>query len=152
MLAWEEAKRNGRTYDAPWYVKATLEDPINKKKKEQMIYIGDIPLMTSRGTFVINGVERVIVNQLIRSEGVLFTGEISPVTGQYLAGAKVLPRSGVWLEIETSRTGVISVRIDRKRKITITTLLRPPRRVDAYSTNRLRSSSVMIFSSRSRTN
>jgi DNA-directed RNA polymerase subunit beta len=123
-ISVEEAKRNGRTYDAPWYVKATLEDPINKKKKEQMIYIGDIPLMTTRGTFVINGVERVIVNQLIRSEGVLFTGEVSPVTGQYLAGAKVLPRSGVWLEIETSRTGVISVRIDRKRKITITTLLR----------------------------
>ena len=63
-------------------------------------------------------------NQLIRSEGVLFGGENSPVTGQFLAGAKILPRSGVWLEFETSRTGVISLRIDRKRKITATTLLR----------------------------
>ncbi|NMB69951.1 DNA-directed RNA polymerase subunit beta [candidate division WWE3 bacterium] len=119
-----EALRNGRTYDAPWYVTATLEDPIRKQKKEQVIYMGDIPLMTPRGTFIINGVERVVINQLIRSEGVLFTGENSPITGEFLAGAKILPRSGVWLEIETSRTGIISVRIDRKRKITVTTLLR----------------------------
>ncbi len=123
-ISIEEAKRTGRTYDAPWYVKATIEDPINKKKKEQNIYMGDIPLMTPRGTFIISGVERTIVNQLIRSEGVLFDGEYSPVTGQFLAGAKILPRSGVWLEFETSRTGVISLRIDRKRKITSTTLLR----------------------------
>jgi DNA-directed RNA polymerase subunit beta len=123
-ISIEEAKRTGRTYDAPWYVKATIEDSIAKKKKEQNIYMGDIPLMTERGTFIINGVERTIVNQLIRSEGVLFDGEYSPVTGQFLAGAKVLPRSGVWLEFETSRTGVLSLRIDRKRKITATTLLR----------------------------
>jgi len=119
-----DALRNGRTYDAPWYVTATLEDPIRKQKKEQVIYMGDIPLMTPRGTFIINGVERVVINQLIRSEGVLFTGENSPITGEFLAGAKILPRSGVWLEIETSRTGIISVRIDRKRKITVSTLLR----------------------------
>ncbi len=123
-LTIEDAKRTGRNYDAPWYVKATIEDPILKKKKAQQIYMGDIPLMTARGTFVISGVERTIVNQLIRSEGVLFTGEPSPVTGQFLAGAKVLPRSGVWLEFETSRNGVVSVRIDRKRKITATTILR----------------------------
>jgi DNA-directed RNA polymerase subunit beta len=123
-ISIEEAKRTGRTYNAPWYVKATIEDPITKKKKEQNIYMGDIPLMTERGTFIVSGVERTIVNQLIRSEGVLFDGEYSPVTGQFLAGAKILPRSGVWLEFETSRTGVLSLRIDRKRKITATTLLR----------------------------
>jgi DNA-directed RNA polymerase subunit beta len=123
-ISIDEAKRTGRTYDAPWYVKATIEDPLIKKKKEQNIYMGDIPLMTERGTFIISGVERTIVNQLIRSEGVLFDGEYSPVTGQFLAGAKILPRSGVWLEFETSRTGVLSLRIDRKRKITATTLLR----------------------------
>ncbi|OGC69348.1 hypothetical protein A2415_04400, partial [candidate division WWE3 bacterium RIFOXYC1_FULL_39_7] len=123
-LTVEDALRNGRTYDAPWYVKAIIEDPIKKQKKHQTMYMGDIPLMTKRGTFIINGVERVVINQLIRSEGVLFTGEFSPITGQFLAGAKVLPRSGVWLEFETSRSGVISVRIDRKRKITATTLLR----------------------------
>ncbi len=123
-ISIEEAKRTGRTYDAPWYVKATIEESITKKKKEQNIYMGDIPLMTERGTFIISGVERTIVNQLIRSEGVLFEGEYSPVTGQFLAGAKILPRSGVWLEFETSRMGVLSLRIDRKRKITATTLLR----------------------------
>ncbi|HBY10147.1 DNA-directed RNA polymerase subunit beta [candidate division WWE3 bacterium RIFOXYC2_FULL_42_13] len=119
-----EAKRTGRTFDAPWYVKATIEDPLTKKKKVSNIYMGDLPLMTQRGTFVISGVERTIVNQLIRAEGVLFTGEPSPVTGQFLAGAKILPKSGVWLEFETSRNGVLSVRIDRKRKIAVTTLLR----------------------------
>jgi DNA-directed RNA polymerase subunit beta len=123
-LSVDDALRNGRTYDAPWYVKATLEDPIRKLKKAQNIYMGDIPLMTKKGTFVINGVERVSISQIIRAEGVLFTGEISPITGQYLGGAKVLPRSGVWLEFETSRAGVLTVRIDRKRKITATTLLR----------------------------
>lgn len=120
----EEAKRTGRTYDAAWYVQASIEDPITKKKKVNEIYMGDIPLMTDQGTFIINGVERIVISQLIRSEGVLFGGENSPVTGQFLAGAKVLPKSGVWLEFETSRTGVITLRIDRKRKITATTLLR----------------------------
>lgn len=123
-LSVEEAIRTGRTYEAPWYLKATLEDKISKKSKDQKIYMGDIPLMTTKGTFIINGVERVIINQLIRSEGVLFTGAPSPITGQFLAGAKLLPKNGAWLEIETSRNGVISVKIDRKRKMTITTLLR----------------------------
>jgi len=123
-ISIDDAKRTGRTYDAAWYVQATIEDPITKKKKVNEIYMGDIPLMTEQGTFVINGVERIIISQLIRSEGVLFGGEHSPVTGQFLAGAKVLPKSGVWLEFETSRTGVITLRIDRKRKITATTILR----------------------------
>jgi DNA-directed RNA polymerase subunit beta len=123
-LSVSEAKGTRRTYDAPWYLKATIEDPLSKKKKSQNIYIGDIPLMTKEGTFIVNGVERVVVNQLTRAEGVLFIGENSPITGQFLAGAKILPRSGVWLEFETARSGVISVRIDRKRKLTATTLLR----------------------------
>lgn len=123
-ISLEEAKRTGRTYDAAWYVKATIEDPITKKKKVNEIYMGDIPLMTDQGTFIINGVERIVINQLIRAEGVLFDGDYSNVTGQFLAGSKVIPRSGVWLEFETSRTGVITLRIDRKRKITATTLLR----------------------------
>jgi DNA-directed RNA polymerase subunit beta len=120
----EEALHLGRSYEAPWYLTATVKDPLNKKEKSQEIYMGDVPLMTERGTFIINGVERVIVSQLIRSEGVLFTGETSPVTGQLFGGAKVLPLHGVWLEISTSKRGLISVRIDRKRKIAITTLLR----------------------------
>ncbi len=120
----ENAIKTGRTYDAPWYLKATLTDPIAKKEKKQTIYMGDIPLMTPMGTFIVNGVARVVVNQLIRSEGVLFTGATSPTTGKFLAGAKVLPKNGAWLEIETSRTGVMHVKIDRRRKMTITTLLR----------------------------
>jgi DNA-directed RNA polymerase subunit beta len=114
----------GRTYDAPWYLKATIKDSIEKKEKTQNIYMGDIPVMTDRGTFIINGVERVVVSQLTRSEGVLFTSETSPITGATLGGAKVLPKNGVWLEIETSRTGIISVKIDRRRKLAITSLLR----------------------------
>jgi DNA-directed RNA polymerase subunit beta len=123
-ISVENAVHTGRTYDAPWYLTAIIEDPIAKKQKKQVIYMGDIPLMTEKGTFIVNGVERVVVNQLIRSEGVLFTGLNSPITGQFLAGAKVLPKNGVWLEIETARSGVISVKIDRKRKISVTTLLR----------------------------
>ncbi|MFA6981587.1 MAG: DNA-directed RNA polymerase subunit beta [Patescibacteria group bacterium] len=123
-LTLEKALHDSRNYDAPWYIDAVLKDPINKKENKQTIYMGDIPLMTPRGTFIINGVERVIVNQLIRSEGVLFDREVSPTTGQFLSSAKVLPKNGVWLEFETSRTGVISVRMDRKRKMTVTTLLR----------------------------
>lgn len=120
----EEALRLGRSYEAPWYLTATISDPLNKKEKTQEIYMGDIPMMTQKGTFVINGVERVIVNQLIRSEGVLFTGETSPITGQLMGGAKILPLHGVWLEISTSKRGLIGVRLDKKRKMALTTLLR----------------------------
>lgn len=123
-ISLEEALRVGRSYDAPWYLTATVKDPINNEEKSQEIYMGDLPLMTEQGTFIINGVERVIVNQLIRSEGVLFTGETSSVTGQLLGGAKILPQHGAWLEFTTSRRGVISVRIDRRRKLSVTTLLR----------------------------
>lgn len=123
-LELDEAIRTGRTFDAPWYINATLTDPISKKEHSQQIYMGDIPLMTAKGTFIINGIARVVVNQLIRSAGVLFTGGTSPTTGRFLGGAKVLPKNGAWLEIETSRTGVIHVKIDRRRKMTITTLLR----------------------------
>ncbi|MBD3366074.1 DNA-directed RNA polymerase subunit beta [candidate division WWE3 bacterium] len=123
-ISIEEALRIGRTYDAPWYMTATLKDPVEGKENSQEIYMGDVPLMTEKGTFIINGVERVIVSQLIRSEGVIFTGEVSSVTGQMLGGAKILPQHGAWLEITTSRRGVISVRIDRRRKLSIATLLR----------------------------
>lgn len=123
-LTEEEAIYSGRTLDAPWYLKATIKDTINNKEKAQEVYIGDIPVMTKKGTFIINGIERVVVNQLTRSAGVLFGSEISSSTGRKLGGAKILPKNGVWLEMETSRTGVISVKIDRRRKITVTTLLR----------------------------
>jgi len=122
-LSIDEALRTGRTFDAPWYLNAEIKDPQSKKSKKKKIYMGDIPLMTPTGTFVINGVERVVINQITRSYGVIFSGEASP-TGGWLGGAKILPKNGVWIDISTSRTGVISVKIDRRRKMSITTLLR----------------------------
>ena len=90
--------------------------------KEQEVYLGDLPIMTDRGTFIINGVERVVVSQLIRSPGVFFTMEYQK--GKKLFGAKIIPNRGAWLEMETDLDGAIWVKIDRKRKVAITSLLR----------------------------
>src|SRR5204863_2998530 len=90
--------------------------------KEQEIYLGDYPWMTSRGTFVINGAERVVVSQLIRSSGVFFTAAPHGTTNLY--GAKVIPVRGAWLEFETASGSALYVKIDRKRKIAVTTLLK----------------------------
>src|SRR6185369_12793086 len=88
----------------------------------QEIYLGDYPWMTERGTFVINGAERVVVSQLIRSTGVFFTAEQHGTSSLY--GAKVIPGRGAWLEFETAASGALYVKIDRKSKIAVTTLLR----------------------------
>jgi DNA-directed RNA polymerase subunit beta len=87
-----------------------------------MSILGDFPLMTPRGTFVINGVERVVVSQLVKSPGVFFTGEMA--RGRNWYGAKIIPNRGAWLEIDTDNNGVMSVKIDRKRRIPVTALLR----------------------------
>lgn len=117
-----EARDNNVSYEAP--LKATVEliNKITGEVKEQEIYLGDFPWMTSRGTFVINGAERVVVSQLIRSAGVFFTGDQHGSTTLY--GAKVIPGRGAWLEFETAANGALYVKIDRKRKIAVTTLLR----------------------------
>ena len=120
----KEAIEKGLTFDSPWYLTVTLKDTKIQKTTSHEIYVGDFPAMTDHGTFIINGIEKVVVNQLTRSEGVLFTGEPDPASGKILAGAKVLPKNGAWLEFETSKSGILSVRIDRRRKITATTLLR----------------------------
>src|SRR6185369_2167123 len=88
----------------------------------QEIYLGDYPWMTERGTFVINGAERVVVSQLIRSAGVFFTADQHGTSNLY--GAKVIPGRGAWLEFETAASGAVYVKIDRKRKIPVTTLFR----------------------------
>jgi DNA-directed RNA polymerase subunit beta len=117
-----EARENNVSYDAPLLANVELINKITGEIKEQEIYLGDYPWMTSRGTFVINGAERVVVSQLIRSAGVFFT---SDQHGTYnLYGAKVIPGRGAWLEFETAANGAIFVKIDRKRKIPVTTLLR----------------------------
>jgi len=116
------SREKNTTYDAPLYVSAKLINKVSGKTKTQDVYFGDFPLMTPRGTFIINGVERVVVNQLIKSPGVFFTAE--SVRGKNLYGAKIIPNRGAWLELDTDAAGVIGVKIDRKRRIPITALLR----------------------------
>jgi len=116
------AKNKNVSYEAPLRAKARLVVKKTGEVKEQEIYLGDFPVMTDRGTFIINGVERVVVSQLIRSSGVFFTMEYQK--GKKLFGAKIIPNRGAWIEIDTDLSGVMNVRIDRKRKIPVTSLLR----------------------------
>jgi len=117
-----EARENNISFDAPLKANVELINKVTGEVKEQEIYLGDYPWMTERGTFVINGAERVVVSQLIRSAGVFFTSEMHGTSNLY--GAKVIPGRGAWLEFETSAAGAIYVKIDRKRKLPVTTLLR----------------------------
>ncbi|MBT7228976.1 DNA-directed RNA polymerase subunit beta [Candidatus Parcubacteria bacterium] len=110
------------TFEAPLRAKVRLTNKRTNEVKEQEIYLGDFPLMTDRGTFIINGVERVIVSQLIRSAGVFFTSSL--LRGRKYYGAKLIPNRGAWLEIETDANNIIYVKIDRKRKLPITALFR----------------------------
>ncbi|OGI29459.1 MAG: DNA-directed RNA polymerase subunit beta [Candidatus Moranbacteria bacterium RIFOXYA12_FULL_44_15] len=116
------AKNKNISYEAPLRAKVQLIIKKTGEIKEQEIYLGDFPLMTDRGTFIINGVERVVVSQIIRSPGVFFS--MNYQKGKKLFGAKVIPNRGAWLEIETDLDGAIFVKIDRKRKVAITSLLR----------------------------
>ncbi len=116
------AKERKLSYEAPLKVKVRLKNLILKTEKEQEIFMADLPLMTNHGTFVISGIERVIVPQLARSTGVSFTAH--ELKGKRTFGAKIIPGRGAWIEIETDADGTMYVRIDRKRKFPITTLLR----------------------------
>lgn len=118
----QEAKENNLTFDAPLHVNVELTNKVTGEVKEHEIYLGDYPWMTDRGTFVINGTERVVVSQLIRSAGVFFTADL--VNGRNVYGAKLIPGRGAWLEFETAPSGAIFVKIDRRRKLPVTTLLR----------------------------
>ncbi|HSX08422.1 MAG TPA: DNA-directed RNA polymerase subunit beta [Candidatus Saccharimonadales bacterium] len=117
-----EARENNISYEAPLKAIVELTNKVTGEVKEQEIYLGDFPSMTKRGTFVINGAERVVVSQLIRSAGVFFTSDRHGTANLY--GAKVIPGRGAWLEFETAASGALYVKIDRKRKIAVTTLLR----------------------------
>ena len=116
------AKYNLSTYAAPLHVQVELTNKVTGEIKEQDIYFGDYPWMTDRATFIINGTERVVVSQLVRSAGVFFTAD--EVNGKRYYGAKVIPGRGAWLEFETTTGGCINVKIDRRRKIPVTTFLR----------------------------
>ncbi len=123
------SKAKNLTYEAPLRVKVRLINKRSAETKEQEIYLGDFPLMTDRGTFIINGIERVVVSQLVRSAGVFFTTELN--RGRKHFGAKIIPNRGAWLEMETDSSNVLWIKIDRKRKVAVTSLLR----AFGYSTN-----------------
>lgn len=120
----DECRERDITFSAPLWVKIKLVNRDTGEISEQEVFMGDFPLMTESATFVINGSERVVVSQLIRSPGVYFTVDEDRSTGRELAGAKLIPSRGAWLEFESSRRDVISVKVDRKRKLPVTILLR----------------------------
>ena len=116
------AKENKMSYDAPLKATVRLTNKTMGSKKEQSIFLADVPMMTSHGTFIINGVERIIVPQLARSFGVFFT--VGEAKGKQVFGAKIIPARGAWIELESDADGAIFVKIDRKRKFPVTSLLR----------------------------
>ena len=120
----DECRVRDITYSAPLWVEVSLVNTDTGEISKQEVFMGDFPLMTESGTFIINGSERVVVSQLIRSPGVYFTVEEDRSTGRDLTGAKMIPSRGAWLEFETARRDIISVKVDRKRKLPVTLLLR----------------------------
>ena len=120
----EECKERDATYHAPLNVKVRLINKETGEIKEQKVFMGDFPLMTDRGTFVINGAERVIVSQLVRSPGVYYALDRDMKTGKKMISSTVIPNRGAWLEYETDTNDVIYVRVDRTRKQPVTVLLR----------------------------
>ena len=118
----KEALRDNASYEAPLYVTVELTNRVTGEVKESELYLGEYPWMTSRGTFIVNGSERVVVSQLVRSNGVYFDAETIGERRYY--GARIMPNRGAWFQFETDAHGVIWVKIDRRRKVTATTLLR----------------------------
>ena len=120
----EESLIQDRTFQAPLRVVARLHNKQTSEIKEMVVYMGDFPLMTQQGTFIYNGAERVVVSQLVRSPGVYFSADEDPATGRRRFGAKLIPKRGAWLEFETNNQSIVSVKIDRKRKLPVTTFVR----------------------------
>lgn len=119
-----EAADKGLTYDIPLKVETSLLNKKTGKKSTQEVFLGDIPAMTEVGTFIVNGIERVVVNQLVRSPGVFFTGEIDPSTGRTLYIGEIRPERGTWLEFFVTKNNTLTVRIDRRKKFPLTMFLR----------------------------
>ena len=124
----QECRQKEITFCAPLYVTVKLKiktpGPSQGEVKEQTLFIGDVPMMTRTGTFIINGAERVVVSQLVRSPGVYFTTTSDVTTGRLLSSAKLIPYRGAWMEFETSNRDVMTVKVDKKRKTPITTMLK----------------------------
>jgi DNA-directed RNA polymerase subunit beta len=119
-----ECRTRDLTYSKPLYVWVELLIKETGEIQRQRVYMGDFPFMTDQGTFIINGAERVVVSQLVRSPGVYYTSVEDPATGRPLYSAKVIPNRGAWLEFETAARGQLYVKVDRKRKLEATKLLR----------------------------
>jgi DNA-directed RNA polymerase subunit beta len=119
-----ECRAKDLTFSRPLYVNVELLIKETGEIQRQRVYMGDFPTMTDQGTFIINGAERVVVSQLVRSPGVYYSDTEDPTSGRTLFSAKVIPNRGAWLEFETSNKDLLSVKVDRKRKIAATTLLR----------------------------
>ena len=119
----DECKEKDVSYQASLYARVSLTNKENEKTEED-VFMGDFPLMTPRGTFIINGTERVVVSQLVRSPGVYFSSEADKTSSRTIYGAKIIPSRGAWLEFETDKRDVLHVRIDRKRKQPATLLVR----------------------------
>ena len=120
----QQSKEREITYSQPLYVKTRLVMKETGEIKEQEIFMGDIPMMTNNGTFIINGAERVVVSQLVRSPGIYFVLERNAISNRNLCSAKLIPSRGAWLEFETSSKDIISVKVDRKRKVSASIFLR----------------------------
>lgn len=124
VIAPRVAQEKGLTYSAPLKIRATLISKRTGKEVTQEVFLGDLPQMTSRGTFIINGIERAVINQIVRSPGVYFSGELDASSGRVLYKAEIRPLHGSWLEFEVSRGSVISARIDRRKKVLGTIFLK----------------------------
>ncbi|OGY07706.1 MAG: DNA-directed RNA polymerase subunit beta [Candidatus Blackburnbacteria bacterium RIFCSPHIGHO2_02_FULL_39_13] len=120
----KKAREKGITYSSSLHVIASLLNKKSGKVTAQEVFLGDVPTMTSEATFVVNGIERAVVNQIVRAPGVYFSGEIDQATGRMLYRAEIRPVRGSWLEFEVSKNDTIIARIDRRRKVAATTLLR----------------------------
>ncbi len=119
-----ECRQKDKTYQGELRVKVGLTSKKTGESKQQWLYFGHLPHMTETGTFIINGAERVVVSQLVRSPGVYFGASVDSASGRTLCAAKLIPSRGAWLEFESSNRDVLTVKVDRKRKIAVTTLLR----------------------------
>jgi DNA-directed RNA polymerase subunit beta len=120
----DECKERGKTYAAPLYVEAEFMNHQTGEIKTQTVFMGDFPLMTERGTFIINGTERVVVSQLVRSPGVYFDRAMEKTSDKDIYSARVIPSRGAWLEFEIDKRDQVGVRIDRKRKQSVTVFLK----------------------------
>jgi DNA-directed RNA polymerase subunit beta len=119
----EECKDKDATFSAPLFVEAMFVNKTTGEIKEQEVFMGDFPMMTERGTFIINGTERVVVSQLVRSPGVYFSRELVKTTDKDVYIAKIIPSRGAWLEFDVDKKDTVGVRIDRKRRQNVTVLL-----------------------------